>query len=299
MGDDTRTRRDFIRSSAVAGGTLLAAGLRAPAVHAAGSDEIRIGLVGCGGRGSGAAADAVKSSPGVRVVAIGDAFADRVGETRERLQGAAATAGDVPGRARLRRPRRLREGDRHAASTTSSWRRRPASGRLTSRPPSRAGKHVFTEKPVAVDGPGIRTVLAAYEEAKKKNLGIVAGTQRRHQTATSRRCKRIHDGAIGDDRRRRAATGTRASLWNKPRQASWTDLEWQIRNWLYFTWLSRRPHRRAARPQPRRHQLGARAATRSSAVGMGGRQVAHRARSTATSSTTSPSTTSTPTASTC
>ena len=78
MDDESRTRRDFIRSSAVAGGTLLAAGLRAPAVHAAGSDEIRIGLVGCGGRGRGAAADAVKSSPGVRVVAIGDAFADRV-----------------------------------------------------------------------------------------------------------------------------------------------------------------------------------------------------------------------------
>ena len=107
------TRRDFIRTGAVAGGALVAAGLRAPAVHAAGSDAIGVGLIGCGGRGRGAAADAVKSSPGVRVVAIGDAFADRVAEARERLKEL-GEAGAVPERARVRRARRLPEGDRDA-----------------------------------------------------------------------------------------------------------------------------------------------------------------------------------------
>ena len=96
---------------------LLAAGLRAPAVHAAGSDAIGVGLVGCGGRGRGAAADAVKSSPGVRVVAIGDAFADRVAETRERLKEL-GEAGVVPDERGFVGLRRVPEGDRTPASTT-------------------------------------------------------------------------------------------------------------------------------------------------------------------------------------
>jgi predicted dehydrogenase len=100
-----------------------------------------------------------------------------------------------------------------------------------------AGKHVFTEKPVAVDGPGIRLVLEIAEEAKKRNLGIAAGTQRRHQKGYIETMKRVHDGAIG------AITAARCywnqgSLWVKPRKPGWSDMEWQLRNWLYFTWLS-------------------------------------------------------------
>jgi predicted dehydrogenase len=100
-----------------------------------------------------------------------------------------------------------------------------------------AGKHVFAEKPVAVDGPGIRAVLAVHDEAKKKGLGIGVGTQRRHQTGYLETMKRVKDGAIGELRSARCYWN-QGGLWNKPREASWTDLEWQMRNWLYFTWLS-------------------------------------------------------------
>jgi len=101
----------------------------------------------------------------------------------------------------------------------------------------KAGKNIFTEKPVGVDGPGIRKVLAAAEEAKAKGLAVVAGTQRRHQAGYIESMKRIHDGAIGE------ITGARCywnqgSLWMKPRESSWSDVEWQVRNWLYFAWLS-------------------------------------------------------------
>ncbi|MEO6809355.1 MAG: Gfo/Idh/MocA family oxidoreductase, partial [Isosphaeraceae bacterium] len=101
----------------------------------------------------------------------------------------------------------------------------------------KAGKHVFAEKPIGVDGPGIRKVLAAAQEAKSKGLSIVVGTQRRHQAPYLESMKRIHDGEIGD------VVGGRCywnqgALWNKGRKDDWSDMEWQIRNWLYFTWLS-------------------------------------------------------------
>ena len=100
-----------------------------------------------------------------------------------------------------------------------------------------AGKNVFTEKPVAVDGPGIRSVLATAEAAKAKGLGVGAGTQRRHELGYVEALKRVHDGGIGEVLAARAYWN-QGSLWNKPRQSSWSDLEWQMRNWLYFTWLS-------------------------------------------------------------
>jgi predicted dehydrogenase len=99
-----------------------------------------------------------------------------------------------------------------------------------------AGKNLFTEKPVAVDGTGIRKVLAAYEMSKKKGLAVVAGTQRRHELGYVETMKRIHDGAIGD------VVGGRCYwnqgiLWARPRQRGWTDLVYQLRNWYNFTWL--------------------------------------------------------------
>ena len=160
----------------------------------------------------------------------------------------------------------------------------------------KAGKNVFTEKPVGVDGPGIRKVLAAYEEAKKKNLCVVAGTQRRHQAGYIESMKRIHDGA-----HRRLITGPRllepGGIWAHKRQPGWSDTEYQLRNWYHFLWLcgdhivEQHVHNLdvaywALGPPP------------DQAVGMGGRQVDARARDAARSTTTSPSTTSTPTAST-
>ena len=100
-----------------------------------------------------------------------------------------------------------------------------------------AGKNVFTEKPVAVDTAGIKSVYELADLAKSKNLAVVAGTQRRHQAAYIEAMKRVHDGAIGDVVALRAFWN-QGGLWTKPRQPEWTDMEWQLRNWLYFTWLS-------------------------------------------------------------
>src|SRR5690606_27760678 len=100
-----------------------------------------------------------------------------------------------------------------------------------------AGKHVFMEKPVAVDGPGVKLVLEAGELAAQKGLGIAAGTQRRHDPQYVETVKRLQDGAIGEIHTGRAYWNG-GVIWAVPRQEGWSDMEWQIRNWNYFTWLS-------------------------------------------------------------
>jgi predicted dehydrogenase len=100
-----------------------------------------------------------------------------------------------------------------------------------------AGKHVFMEKPGAVDPAGVRSLIASADLAAAKKLGIVAGTQRRHQNGYVETMKRIHDGAIGDIVAAQCYWN-QGYLWMTPRQSGWSDVEWQIRNWNYFTWLS-------------------------------------------------------------
>jgi predicted dehydrogenase len=100
-----------------------------------------------------------------------------------------------------------------------------------------AGKHVFAEKPVAVDAPGVRSVLATCEEAKRKNLAVVSGLCLRYSYGFQETVKRIHDGAIGPVLAMQA-NDLRGPIWVKPRQPDWTDMHWQMRNWYYFTWLS-------------------------------------------------------------
>jgi len=231
--DAGRSRREFLMTG---GATLAAGALCVPrGVHAAGSDEIRIGLVGCGGRGRGAVADALKAAPGVRVVALGDAFADRIAETVARL----AEFGDKAAVPKERQFTGLDAFEKVIASdvnyvvlaTPPGFRPRHLQAAVA------AGKNVFTEKPVAVDGPGIRAVLAVHEEAVRKGLAVGAGTQRRHQKGYLETMERIRDGALGELVSARAYWN-QGGLWRKDRQPDWTDLEWQMRNWLYFTWLS-------------------------------------------------------------
>ena len=99
-----------------------------------------------------------------------------------------------------------------------------------------AGKHVFMEKPVAVDGPGIRSVLDSALKAKVQGLNIVAGTQRRHDVAYLACMERIHNGNIGEIQAA-YCYWNQGGLWMNPRQEKWSDMEWQLRNWLYFTWI--------------------------------------------------------------
>jgi predicted dehydrogenase len=100
-----------------------------------------------------------------------------------------------------------------------------------------AGKHVFMEKPVAVDGPGIREVFEAADAAQSRGLNVVAGTQRRHDVAYRSAMERIHDGALGEIVAA-YCYWNQGGLWMNPRKPEWSDMEWQLRNWLYFTWLS-------------------------------------------------------------
>ncbi len=232
------TRRDFMKTATTAAlGAAIVPGSRAFAAGpVAGSDAIRIGLIGCGGRGTGAVEDALNSSQGVTLVAMGDLFPDRLTASRTRLAEKFANAIDVPAE------RAFTGFDAYQKVLATD-----ANYIILATPPGfrpihlsaavAAGKNIFTEKPVAVDGPGIRTVLDLYEQAKGKGLGIAAGTQRRHQTGYLETMKRIHDGAIGSILSARCYWN-QGFLWKKDRQPEWSDAEWQLRNWLYFTWLS-------------------------------------------------------------
>jgi len=247
MSDQTRpagagqaSRRDFLKNSTAAiGAGVLANFTLVPGAFAGGDETIRVGLVGCGGRGTGAATQALSTSGSVKLVAMGDAFQDRLDSSLQNLKKAMA---DRPERVAVTPERqfvgfdavdKVLAADIDLVILATPPHFRPAHFKAA----IAAGKHVFFEKPVAVDAPGVRTVLSVSEEAKAKNLAVVCGLQRHHQNGYLETIKRVHDGAIGDIVAARAYWNM-GSLWHKPRQPEWSDMEWQLRNWLYFTWLS-------------------------------------------------------------
>src|SRR5262245_31278329 len=230
---DQTSRRDFLKTSTAAAGAALSTGLFATGVHAAGSDEFKVGVIGCGGRGRGAATDVLRAAKGVTVYALGDVFEQNVKNTQrslERFAGdkevtALGNKVDVAGR---------------VYSGLDAYRKVIDSGVnyvILATPPGfrplhieaaiEAGKHLFTEKPVAVDGPGIRKVLEAEKKAREKKLGVAAGTQRRHQTGYIETMKRIHAGDIGEIVSGRCYW-MQNILWKRPRRAGMTDAEYQI-----------------------------------------------------------------------
>jgi predicted dehydrogenase len=242
------SRRDFLKSSAVAAGTAVATQLSLPGVHAAGNDVIKVGVIGCGGRGTGAAEDVLRSAKGVTIHAVGDVFQFQVDHARERLnrlsqmaeiQGKGNTV-DLNGRcfSGLDAYKQVIDSGVNYVILATSPGFRP----IHLQAAVAAGKNIFTEKPVAVDSTGVRKVLDAYEEAKKKGLYIVAGTQRRHQLPYLETMKRIHDGAIGD-----IVGGQfywmQGILWERLSKIAkqhpdlTSDVQKQIWNWYGYTWL--------------------------------------------------------------
>jgi predicted dehydrogenase len=236
--DNELTRRDFLKTASVASMATLAGGLSGTgALFAAGSDTIKIGLIGCGGRGTGATIDAVMSSPGVEIIAMADPFQDRIDSSLKTLREKVPAAVKVtPGTCftGLDGYKKLLEVKEVNHIVTAAP---PGFRPLHLQAAIEAGKNVFMEKPVAVDPVGVRSVIASSELAARKGLAIVAGTQRRHQARYLELMKRIRDGAIG------ALVGgqcywNQGDLWVTKKTPAMSDMEWQCRNWLYFTWTS-------------------------------------------------------------
>lgn len=237
--DNQTSRRRFLAASAAAAASAMAADLVSPPrVHAAGSDKLKVGLIGCGGRGTGAASQALKADPQVSLWAAGDAFADRV-------ESSLASLSKLEGvREKLEVPpeRRFAGFDAYRQVIDSG-----VDVVLLATPPHfrpmhlaaavDAGKHVFAEKPVAVDAPGVRSVLASCDLAASKGLSVVSGLCLRYAHGFQETIRRIHDGEIGRIHTLEA-NDYRGPIWVRPREADWTDMHWQMRNWYYFTWLS-------------------------------------------------------------
>lgn len=167
-----------------------------PAVHVRSSDEIRVGVVGCGARGRGAATQAVQSSPNVRITALADLFPDMLDRTLQVWANRPKEQYDLsPDRCFVGFDayRKILETDINYVILTTPPGFRP----LHMKAAVEAGKHVYLEKAIAVDPVGVRTIIAASEMAKQKNLGVMAGTWRRHDPVYIETIKRIQDGAIG------------------------------------------------------------------------------------------------------
>src|SRR2546421_9634190 len=195
MSNET-SRREFFKTSAVAGGTLAASVLTIAHAQQA-NDVIKVGLIGCGGRGSGAIEQCLRADANCRLVAVADTFRDRANRCLMDLRNNEAVRAkvDVPGERVFigleGYQQVIQNADLVLLATPPGF--RPGHIRAV----VAARKHLFTEKPVGVDGPGIRMVLAAFEEANRHNLTVVAGTQRRYQTGYLESMQRIQDGGIG------------------------------------------------------------------------------------------------------
>ncbi|MGE5645810.1 MAG: Gfo/Idh/MocA family protein [Acidobacteriota bacterium] len=222
------TRRGFLKSSVLGGMAL-------PSVFAAGSDAIRIGVVGCGGRGTAAALNAMHAHPSVRLVALTDILPERVAEARKTLSGQS--------------PKQVAVDDAHCFSGFEGYKSVIESvdvvlianaakfHPLHLAAAIRAGKHVFVEKPHAIDPAGIRMVRAAVEEARRKNLCVLSGLHSRHHPGYQETIRRVHDGAIGDIVAIEE-NFLRPPYVLYPRKAGLTEVEWQASNQYHFHWLS-------------------------------------------------------------
>jgi predicted dehydrogenase len=232
------SRRQFLKKSAISGaayGALSALPL-ASSVHAAGSDVIKIGLIGCGGRGSGAADNAMNAGKDVRLVAMADVFADRLQDSRERLK--------------KMKPEQVAVDDAHCFVGFDAYQKLIESGvdvvliaaashfhPQFLKAAIDAGKHVFCEKPFGIDTPGVKAAMAAVEEAKKKNLCLATGLCWRADPGVRETMKRVRDGAIGEIIAiQETYIGTPYIL--RERQPGWNEMQFQMQDWYHFNWLS-------------------------------------------------------------
>jgi predicted dehydrogenase len=237
------SRRQFIQKSGatVAGAMLISNGLSS-AVYAQGSDTIKIGLVGCGGRGTGAAANALHAHPANKLVAMGDLFIDKILGTPQK-KGSLDNLILSEGNAQIDVPKNrcfsgwdaykgvIEASEVVLLATTPHFRPMHVEACLN------AGKHIFCEKPVGVDARSVRKVMELSKAAEEKKINLVSGLCYRYDKYVKETMEQIHTGKIGDivSINSNYLAGW---LWNNPRLPQWSDMEYQIRNWLYYTWAS-------------------------------------------------------------
>lgn len=246
MSKINSSRRKFLKTGTILTGGAMLSGL--PLAQAAQSlvdDTIKIALVGCGGRGTGAAVQALLTKQNVKLVAMADAFRSKIDEaykniTADDLQDIIGVEGSVKSRVDVPEDRKFVGFDAYKKAIAL------ADVVILTTPPGfrpahfeeavKRGKQIFMEKPVAVDGPGIRKVLAAAEEAKRKKLNVVVGLQRHYQNVYRQWIDRLQNGAIGEIITSRVYWNMGA-LWIHPRKKGQTEMEYQMDNWYYFNWL--------------------------------------------------------------
>lgn len=240
--DDTSSRearRNFLKTGAVAGSTLLAAGSIVGRAHASDNEQIRVGVVGCGGRGKGALTNALDANPNVHIVALADLFADRLNETvvsfsrhkkySERFDATAENCYDGFDCC----DKMIAGTDLDVVILASPPHYRPDHLEAA----INAGKHVFCEKPVATDSTGVRRVRAACALADKKGLNIVSGLCWRYDSGVRATVDQVLNGAIGDLVATQADYLT-GPVWTKSKKPGESEMEYQCRNWYYYNWLS-------------------------------------------------------------
>lgn len=239
------SRRQFLAtgSAAVAGAavaTTVSPGL-AQGAYAGGSDLLKVGLIGCGGRGTGAASQALKADSGVELVAMADAFEDRLKSSRARLER----------QFNKNEQKRVNVPEEHCFVGLDAYKSvidKTDVVCLTSTPHFRprhlkaavdAGKHVFCEKPVAVDAPGLRSVVESSEKAKQQGTSLVSGLCWRYHHGKRAVFDQIKNGLIGDIVSMQCSYMT-SGVWDprKLREECDSEMEYQLRNWYYYTWLS-------------------------------------------------------------
>lgn len=231
------SRRDFLKTSttAAAGASLVSSLNAVQAAHTSYDETVRIGMIGCGGRCTGAAGQAMNTEGPTKLIAMCDAFDDRLQGSLKTLSRRHKDKVDVP------KERQFTGFDGYKALLETD-----IDLVLIATPPAfrpvhfeaavNAGKHVFAEKPVAVDAAGVRSFLDTVKKSKEKDLLVQIGLQRRHEPAYMETIKRLQDGAIGDIVAARAYWNG-GGVWTRNRQPGQTEMEYQMRNWYYFNWL--------------------------------------------------------------
>ena len=236
------SRREFLRTTATAAAATATLGALdlARTAHAAGSDVIRVGMIGCGGRNTGAGAQALHADKGTRLVAMADIFMDRVKGAREAIKGELA---------KENRADQVQVADDHCFTGFDAYKRVIEASDMVciangakfhpfhAMAAIQAGKHVFVEKPHGVDPRGVKLMQAACDLAKQKGLSLVSGLHSRYHPGYQETVKRIQDGAIGDvisieENFLRAPYGV------TDRKPGLTELEWQCSTQYHFRWLS-------------------------------------------------------------